>query len=1694
MNRVLRKRSSHLIILLTLITTLAFAYRVFLPTPLFQSEYQSPPDSVYTPKPPGQDSVYHSLLTRISVLFQQKKYESCLIALKEAQKIKPNVRSINEQVVRVERLIAQAKKTKVEYDELFVKANDYFAKQDYLNAKSCYQLALNVKPGDPAATEKLGETMKLLRSHKAQNILFDVAVAAADKLFDAGEYEKARVEYVNASKIMPEAAYPKEKINAVIKILVDRQVREELYRTAITAGDKFYGAKSYNRALQEFQAALKQKPDEHYPQEKIAELTKILEELAALEEAYKQAIALADQLLAEVRYMDARSGYEEALKLKSKEVYPVSKIREIDQILAQITKVDADYNRYLNLADSLYIERNFIRARQNYKLALTVKPNESYPKAMLAKTEAGVGTQQANELAMAEAYQSAVTEADRLFAEKAYSEAKQEYTNALEIKPGELYPQQKITEIDDLMAATLAQQKEIDEQYDRILANADKMVSDNLYAQAKQQYEAALELKPQEAYPKQKIEELNGILANLEQQREIDARYAALMKEASRLYSIRNYDPAKDEYLKALEIKPDESLPQERITAIDSILFMMANQVEELNANYAGAISKGDSLFTLSSWLPAKTSYQAALQLKPTELYPQEQINGIDSILADLAQHQALDDQYQHAVEAGDRLFADQSWDPAIASFQQALELKPEESYPASKITEIDSIKQEIARVLALNTEYQATIAAAEGMFTAKAYDSARVEYTRAGELKPEESLPGERIAQIDGILAALANQQLLDERYARLITEADQLLADTNYQESLDKFTEANALKPEEKYPQEKITDINAILAEIARQLELDEQYTTAVSQGDSLFALNLFTQAIGQFQNATEIRPAESYPPQKLAEIETALQGIAAQQTLDDQYQQAIEAGDRLFADQSWDPAIASFQQALELKPEESYPASKITEIDSIKQEIARVLALNTEYQATISAAEGMFTAKAYDSARVEYTRAGELKPEESLPGERIAQIDGILEALANQQLLDERYAGLITEADQLLADTNYQESLAKFTEANALKPEEKYPQEKITDINAILAEIARQLELDEQYATAVSQGDSLFALNLFTQARGQFQNATEIRPAESYPPQKLAEIETALQGIAAQQALDDQYQQAIEAGDRLFADQSWDPAIASFQQALELKPEESYPTGKITEIDSIKQEIARVLALNTEYEATIAAAEGMFTAKAYDSARAEYTRAGELKPEESLPGERIAQIDSILLVIENQRLLNEQYAGLVSEADQHFTDKQYPEAMDKFNEAITLKPEEAYPKGKIAEINTILADIARQLELDEQYATAVSQGDSLFALTHFLEAKEQFQSALEIKPEEAYPKQKLTEIEAALADYDRILTKGDQLFAAQSYDSSRISYVQAGALQPTKTYWQERVTEIDRILAEIRKQNEEYLAVITKADGLLAEEQYEPARDEYQNALLVKASESYPKEKIKEINLKLAELEGKRNTFDRLVANGDSFLAYNEYIKSRDTYQQALDLFPDEVYPKGQIRLITGKIDSIYRANRADYDKAVGEGDGFFNTFEYDRAIDAYTRAIEFLPMENYPREMIAKIRKSISENAIADVLSDPIVIKSNEEGKFSFAPVNIATRRNNFIYLKIRNLSDKQFNILVRYGQDGQTNGGLALRNISADGEINERLISVKNQDPWYREDNNWISLYPQGGDIEVSFIQVSRAIN
>ena len=164
--------------------------------------------------------------------------------------------------------------------------------------------------------------------------------------------------------------------------------------------------------------------------------------------------------------------------------------------------------------------------------------------------------------------------------------------------------------------------------------------------------------------------------------------------------------------------------------------------------------------------------------------------------------------------------------------------------------------------------------------------------------------------------------------------------------------------------------------------------------------------------------------------------------QKALDDQYTAAIAKADKSFAMKIWDQAKTDYSSASAFKPNESYTKDKIAEIEKIVTDIADQKAIDDKYAGIIAGADRLMEAKTYADARIEYGKAGDLKPSENYPRTKIAEIDRILAAIEAQKSLDEKYNGLIKEADTLLAEKSYEEAKTQYQGAAVIKPTEDLP----------------------------------------------------------------------------------------------------------------------------------------------------------------------------------------------------------------------------------------------------------------------------------------------------------------------------------------------------------------------------------------------------------------------------------------------------------------------------------------------------------------------------------------------------------------------------------------------------------------------------------------------------------------------------
>ena len=96
-----------------------------------------------------------------------------------------------------------------------------------------------------------------------------------------------------------------------------------------------------------------------------------------------------------------------------------------------------------------------------------------------------------------------------MFTDKKYSEALEPYQRASKIKPSEKYPQDQIAEINQ----QIADQKKLDEDYQKLITDADTQLKAGKYDEARSLYTNAGALETSEKLPKDKIAEIDGILA-----------------------------------------------------------------------------------------------------------------------------------------------------------------------------------------------------------------------------------------------------------------------------------------------------------------------------------------------------------------------------------------------------------------------------------------------------------------------------------------------------------------------------------------------------------------------------------------------------------------------------------------------------------------------------------------------------------------------------------------------------------------------------------------------------------------------------------------------------------------------------------------------------------------------------------------------------------------------------------------------------------------------------------------------------------------------------------------------------------------------------------------------------------------------------------------------------------------------------
>lgn len=885
-------------------------------------------------------AMYQKVLAQADEQFSQANYEEAVELYDKAIDIDPYDTYPDDQIIAIKKILAKNQNNEKNYQKNISIADNSFNSQQYANAQIYYKRALTYKD-DQYPKSQLLKIDKILSDETAANAAlaakekaYKDAIAAGDRGLNARQYETALAKYTEASGIKPNEQYPKDKIAEINSIIAKQQSDaankaeiEKAYKEAIAQGDQQYNQKNLIEARTQYVKANELKPNEQYPKTRINTIDQLLAADKANGEKYNGFIAVADKSFAQKEYASAKTNYQQALSIKPDETYPKQKIAEIDNLLAQekTQKANEGYAKFIALADAAFNKQDYTVAKDNYTQAAGFKPEETYPAQKIAEIDKIMAERAANQ----SKYNAAIAKADKLFKESKWADAQASYKEALAIFPTEQYPQSRINEIENKLLAMKnaeEQQKARDKAYADAVRQGDSLLNLKKYVDSKNAFNQALAVKAKEAYPKQKIAEIDKLL---EQQKALDGKYINLISYADEQFSTEKYAEAKNNYNSALQLKPDESYPKERIAEIDKRLAEMKVAAEKKakdDSQYNSLISQADAKFNAQSYTEAKTLYSQASAIKTNEAYPKQQIVAIDNLLAKQADTES---KYKQAITTADGYFNQKKYTESITAYNQALSFKPNEAYPKQKIAEAQGI---INAENQKKQQYSNLITQADNQFGQKDYTNAKTTYQQASQLMPNEQYPKTKIQQIDGLLADAAKQKAEQENqlrnYKAKVAEADRTFTAHDYDKAIELYNAAKAIKPDETYPDQQIAQINANIK--AEQQKLDADYNAAITKGNELIASKQYDQAKAQFNQAKTIKPNETLPNQKLQEIENLIMKEKAEQEalakIEADYKNAITRADVAFKTKDYSGAIGLYKSALAIKQDEKYPKSQI------------------------------------------------------------------------------------------------------------------------------------------------------------------------------------------------------------------------------------------------------------------------------------------------------------------------------------------------------------------------------------------------------------------------------------------------------------------------------------------------------------------------------------------------------------------------------------------------------------------------------------------------------------------------------------------------------------------------------------------------------------------------------------------------
>ena len=595
-------------------------------------------------------------------------------------------------------------------------------------------------------------------------------------------------------------------------------------------------------------------------------------------------------------------------------------------------------------------------------------------------------------------------------------------------------------------------------------------------------------------------------------------------------------------------------------------------------------------------------------------------------------------------------------------------------------------------------------------------------------------------------------------KNFEDFVRKGDRAKSEKAWQNAIDFYESALSLFPDEQEVIGKRDQAQAALDEANAANASSAAFQELLDAGDSALSKDDLESARQAFTDAQNMRPDAREPQEGLARVGDRAAVLEASSESDVEYQERIEDADKYFEREQYDRAIDLYAEASSLKPDELYPQNRIEEAEarvaSLASQAADIVERTIEYEALIDEANQLFRDDDYESALIKYEAAGQLLPAERYwqqratasrerweeqkadQANRAAREQAAIERAAASAALKEKrreYDAINDEADVLFRNDDYEAAVLKYEAALAVLPEERYPQQRITEARKRINEAAG-LSDSEQAAAEVASDN--------TQDSDDGVEIEEVndRESEREAARAAADAERDLRQVAESearaeaQATEVEYDALIASADDAFDASNWSESRRSYNAALAVKPNDRYAQSRLSRIEKAESaeaaEVQNSVSQSEDFEAMEASL--MREQQTLDALAQDEQQAAEAERQRRLEEEADAEANRSKRLREEAELKRkraEQMAAQLNSGEEDEVQAYYSEALK--SEALARKVQVENAKAAQAALEKRSARSAKErVEQERQKMADVekeSQADREVALRYQSERRD-------------------------------------------------------------------------------------------------------------------------------------------------------------------------------------------------------------------------------------------------------------------------------------------------------------------------------------------------------------------------------